>query len=257
MRSKFPIYLINLDRSPDRLSNANRKLDVANIKAVRISAVDGLGLTAQNFPGYDDAITQSYFGRSMTSGEVGCYMSHIKALQSFLTSGADCCLVLEDDFDATSEAWDIVDQIAQLSRNGSIKNWDIINLTKPPSAIYRHLCEMRSGAFHTILCRSYYFPTLATANLWSRSGAERFIEEAGDPFCPIDHLFRKRVSEDSRGLALSVPAFVHTKKDSDIQSASPDWQKPPKIGMYRFKEITRQLRCLALAKLHWHKKTYM
>ncbi len=72
------IYYINLDHRHDRLSHIQGELAKTNIapeKCHRISAI-----YKPNF------------------GALGCTLSHIIALERFIQSGHDTCIVFEDDF---------------------------------------------------------------------------------------------------------------------------------------------------------------
>lgn len=74
------IYIINLERRKDRRERIERTLNDLGLSFKTIKAVDGKNLT-QNMinemgieilPNYKDP----YTGRSMTFGEIGCFLSH-------------------------------------------------------------------------------------------------------------------------------------------------------------------------------------
>lgn len=247
----IPVYLINLDRSPLRLASAQSQLNKYKIEFERIRAVDGQGLEAADFEEYNDFNAKKYYGRSMTSGEIGCYFSHVKALNTFLKSNERHCIILEDDFHATASGWEIVCEIIELSLHGHLGLWDIGNLTKPPRFLFKPIVEIATENTSSTLCKAYYFPTVATANIWNRKGAENFLAHYNNPIGPVDHIIRKYVSKNGSGIALSAPAFAHPKGESDIRSASPLWQKPAKIGHYRCREIVRQSSCIVSAAFNF------
>ena len=88
------IYYINLDEQPERkdyMENMFRYWGVENY--TRISAYDGRE---------DDLgdILKGRYPDNMSSGEVGCSTSHLKAIKHFLeNSDASCALIMEDDCD--------------------------------------------------------------------------------------------------------------------------------------------------------------
>ncbi len=250
-KSKIPVYLLNLDRSSLRLRAAQIQLLKHDVEFERVPAIDGLGLKTSDFPEYDDLKANKYYGRSMTSGEIGCYLSHIKALRNFLGSEEKYCVILEDDFRVTPAGWDIVNEIVNLSSAGIVPSWTLGNLTKKPRMLYKPIADIHTHDITTKLYKAYYFPTLATANIWSRIGAKNFLTNGAQPICPVDHMFRKFVSNNGPGLALSKQAFIHPAGGSDIRSANPQWQKPAKVGRYRFKEIARQSRCIVSSALNF------
>ena len=89
-----PIYYLNLDGQPERKEYMESQFKYWEIENyTRISAYDGR----------DDDLSQFICGRypdSMTSGEVGCVMSHLKALKYFIEdTDSPCALIMEDDCD--------------------------------------------------------------------------------------------------------------------------------------------------------------
>ena len=94
-------WVINLAGSPERMEHARAELQGADFALVRVDAFDGCGKALDDFDGYDDARARRFMGRSMSTGELGCYVSHLRALRAFLDSGDDAALILEDDFKFT------------------------------------------------------------------------------------------------------------------------------------------------------------
>ncbi len=93
-----PIYCINLDEKPDRwkfMEDQFKYWEIENYE--RISAYDGR----------DDKdlgdILKGRYPDMMSSGEVGCVTSHLKAMKHWLeTSDAPCALMMEDDCDIST-----------------------------------------------------------------------------------------------------------------------------------------------------------
>jgi len=90
--------LINLDRSPERLTRMQERLNRINLPFRKVSAVDGkeLVLTKEMI---NAAEYERCHGKYVVPTEVGCYLSHYRALQSFLESGKEFGLILEDDME--------------------------------------------------------------------------------------------------------------------------------------------------------------
>ena len=90
-----PIYYLNLDEEPERMMYMEAQLKYWEIENyTRISAYDG---RADRDLGH---ILKGRYPDGMSSGEVGCTTSHLKALKHFLeTSDEPCALIMEDDCD--------------------------------------------------------------------------------------------------------------------------------------------------------------
>lgn len=96
MQQKYPIYLVSLDRDHQRREQLARMFPSYQNTIQRISAVDGRELPAKEFFGHIfKAMRHGH--RLMLPGEVGCTLSHIRALEAFMESGAAAALILEDD----------------------------------------------------------------------------------------------------------------------------------------------------------------
>ena len=89
-----PIYCINLDDKPERWEYMEKQFKYWEIENYeRISAHDGRE---------DDLsdILKGKYPDNMSSGEVGCVTSHLKAIKHWMeTSDAPCALIMEDDCD--------------------------------------------------------------------------------------------------------------------------------------------------------------
>ena len=88
------IYYLNLDEEPERMMYMEAQLKYWEIENyTRISAYDGRD-------GRDlGDILKGRYPDGMSSGEVGCTTSHLKALKEFLKTDASCALIMEDDCD--------------------------------------------------------------------------------------------------------------------------------------------------------------
>ena len=89
------IYVINLDRRPDRWALCKAELDKYNIIAERFSAIDGETLEKNNF---------------LNNGEIGCCKSHAVILKNAITYGYKRILILEDDVIFLENASEIFEQ---------------------------------------------------------------------------------------------------------------------------------------------------
>jgi GR25 family glycosyltransferase involved in LPS biosynthesis len=90
MKPRLVAYLINLDRRPDRWDKFVEKSTGLNLPITRLAAVDGLLLPQDKL--------------KLPMPVAACWMSHQLVAKQFLQSGAEYCLVLEDDIDLDRKA---------------------------------------------------------------------------------------------------------------------------------------------------------
>ena len=83
-------------------------------------------LTPAQLAGYDRAGALAKSGRTLSAGEIGCYLSHVDCARRFLASGADHALVLEDDFHADADLPAFLQALA--AHLGPRADWDVVNL---------------------------------------------------------------------------------------------------------------------------------
>lgn len=87
-------YLINLDRSPDRLEWMNYQTAPLNLAMQRVSAVDGRLLSAKDRSRWA-AVTSKHFG--MGPGETACFLSHRRVWQMISDCDEPWAFIAEDD----------------------------------------------------------------------------------------------------------------------------------------------------------------
>lgn len=95
------IFMINLERRPERREKMERLFDELGLLVNHFSAVDGKQLNAQLvqqmgisfLPGYEDP----YHHRPMTMGEIGCFLSHYRIWEQIVQRKLQQVLILEDD----------------------------------------------------------------------------------------------------------------------------------------------------------------
>lgn len=191
-QQRFGVFVINLDRSPDRLDRIARNLDGAGLGFERVVAVDGrdLNLNAPQLDPTDMAYWARYHHRVMRVNEVACYMSHIKALRQFLATDFDAALILEDD---AVVADDITEVIAGLGRHANA--WDLVKLyaSHPGTQVFR---EQLTGKHKLI---SYLTQTGRSAGyIVSREAAEKLLKQLLPIRLPFDHIFDRNFEHGLR-----------------------------------------------------------
>lgn len=88
------VYVINLDRAPDRMGRMDDALRYFELAYERIAAVDGQALSEAE---RQDAVDLSPGTVSPNAGQIGCFLSHKHAWEKIAEGAAEYGLILEDD----------------------------------------------------------------------------------------------------------------------------------------------------------------
>lgn len=102
---QIPIFLINLDRAPDRLTWMVDQFDRLGLSFERIPAVDGRALSEEEVASLTDLARARFpkrfaempVYRPMARTELGNYLSHLTVLRRMVSDGLPAICVLEDD----------------------------------------------------------------------------------------------------------------------------------------------------------------
>lgn len=116
------IYVINLDRDTERMDSIRANLDRMGLKFERLPAVMG-----KDVPEWEKLVDMSaYAWRNRLdmprAGEVGCTLSHLKAMETFLRTDAPWCVILEDDVEVLPACGEVLRTL------GEKDDWDLVKL---------------------------------------------------------------------------------------------------------------------------------
>lgn len=205
MSASIEIRVINLERSKDRLELIAKDLDSAGLQWKRLEAIEPDDSSFLCHSLYSRKKAESLHERDLTKGELGCFLSHLAALNEFLDGTNAYLLVLEDDVTFTAgAAMDFLELLGLLERKlGSA--WHCANLTMAYHKRFQALFDFDSVQVR----RAFYFPLLSSALLWSRQGARDFLQSVlRDGICrPVDDQLRCHLAKTGLGLSMSRPLF--------------------------------------------------
>jgi glycosyl transferase family 25 len=116
------IYVINLDRDAERLASIRANLGALGLGFERLPAV--IGKDVPDWEKLVDLTAYAWRNRMDTprAGEVGCYLSHLKAMETFLQTEAPWCVILEDDVEVLPACADVLRSLAEKD------DWDLVKL---------------------------------------------------------------------------------------------------------------------------------
>ena len=191
-----PVYYLNLDGQPERRQYMEEQFKYWQVENYeRISAYDGR----------DDDLSDIIKGRypeSMTSGEIGCTTSHLKAIKHWYeTSDSPYAIIVEDDLDLQlARFWNFTwsDFVAKLPYD-----WDVVQL-----AI---IC---TGNLHVQLHKRFVNDFSTAAYMITRHHAEKLLKHhvRGDKYKLDNGVKPRPVADDliyNSGNTFSIPLFLY------------------------------------------------
>ncbi|NDV86921.1 glycosyl transferase [Aurantimonas aggregata] len=152
---KIAYYVINLDRSPDRLAAISADAASSGLTLERVPAVDGAAASVETRRRVlDEAGFRRLHGKVPMDGEYGCYASHLDAFDSFLSGDADAAVIFEDDVRPTADFVPVVEAIA------AVDDWDLVKLMHHRMPALRSRRRLPGGR---VLGLAWFGPTGSSA----------------------------------------------------------------------------------------------
>lgn len=189
------IYLaINLPASQSRRDNLKEQELRCGIRIQLVEAVSGADLTDEQKNMYNAAERSKIYTNHLTANEQACVHSYRKALSTFLASGAEYAVIMEDDVTLNDNFTEGVDFI--INRLGG---WQSCKLYTEASKMYDIMPAIEGAPLQPIFPRK--FPWGAVCYLHSRQSAEILLENMKDFYLPADTLIAKIL------MSKGVPAF--------------------------------------------------
>lgn len=193
-----PILLINLNQSTGRLLEAQKKLTLAGVNFERIEAVDGRLLNADDLNGITEWDKNKFF-KPLSAGEIGCFLSHIAAVERIVSEGWPMAVVLEDDFELHADFNNLLSKIVNsgdsfpdlIKLEGILAGGDIVKKITKDLNLVRHRRP----------------PVRTVAQLWTLEGAKKFLAIAHPLRRPVD-VQLKHWWEGDLNILTAVPALV-------------------------------------------------
>jgi glycosyl transferase, family 25 len=215
-------YVINLDRSPERMASMSERLQALSLPWCRISAVEGKLLNLHqlqelSLPGF-----LARHGKHPKPAEVGCYLSHIRVLEAFLAQAdAQYALILEDDVIFQP------DLLAVLTSLLACKDqWDLVRLAGFHSGGPVGVRTLTPKRRLTVM---FFRQTSSAAYLINRHAARQMLSTLLPMTVPYDHAFDRPWAMGIRArMVHPLPITLDTAQVSTIGYA------PQNSGMLKW-----------------------
>jgi glycosyl transferase, family 25 len=164
----LPMFVVNLDRSPERLALMTQRCQEIGISFERFPAVDGTDIPEALRRYFSDA--SGRIVSPLRPAEIGCYASHLGVWQHIVDENLPAAVVCEDDADLPGSFRAIVREIVSELAAG----WDMVKLSAKPDHAMRPLLPLSSHP--SSIVRYSRVPGGTTCYLISRAGALKMLQ---------------------------------------------------------------------------------
>jgi glycosyl transferase family 25 len=179
-----PIYIVNLDRSPERLMYVQRQFSEHNIEFNRMPAVDGAKLPKSELDNYknESKYSLSHYA-ALSNGEIGCSLSQKQSWGIAAKSCHRATVVLEDDVKISDKFSGVIQSLYE--------NMDeniIIDLKGKKGFFELERIHLPNG----ISLIHYSTPPLGTQGaIFGKNAASNLLDKVKGFKAPIDNLMQQ------------------------------------------------------------------
>jgi glycosyl transferase family 25 len=178
----IPIFVINLKTSPDRRERAQLELACVGLTPRFVEAVDGRKLPPEEISRIvDGAGRLNRAPKPLSATEVGCYLSHLKVMETIVAEDIPQALVLEDDLTSTTELPNVLDAL----ETKELPPYDLVRLgiSEPLHKTFTPITDLTP---RSALVRHHNVINSNLAYVITKAGAERFLRYARPIRYPAD-----------------------------------------------------------------------
>lgn len=178
MANSVPVYVINLARSQDRWDALRASADKFSIDLHRVEAVEGKLLADDELRDFNEAGFRRRHGKIVLPAEIGCYFSHIRALETIIETQDPYAVIVEDDVRFTPDFEPFV------AKAMCLRGWDVIKLVNHRTAAFRSFYKINGDIS---IGRCMHGPLgSSAAYLVSREGARKLLAALRPMSLPYD-----------------------------------------------------------------------
>lgn len=174
-------WVINLDRAPERLDRIRQQMQRLALPFTRLPAVDARALQSSQRAALDEPAYRRKHGMTPVLGELGCYLSHVHAMQQFLASPARFALVLEDDVLLHDSLPGVLQGLMQHA-----DRWDMVKLSAVHSGTPVPVLQLAPGHQLAVMLSRC---TGSSAYIVNRRAAQAYAAGLLPMSLPYDHVF--------------------------------------------------------------------
>jgi len=182
------LYVINLERSVERFERICAQFSQFRLDFTRIKAIDAHDLSDEQYFAVQNA---NIWTQALTRGEIACFLSHAKALETFIADNVPYGVIFEDDvlLGQSAQKWLHTSKwlIKIMQQTG--EEIDIVKLETSGKKLWlgQQWSIQQEGEEGFSLAKIKSTHIMAASYLISRQAAMRLLELMQQKAAPFDH----------------------------------------------------------------------
>ncbi|WP_343561010.1 glycosyltransferase family 25 protein [Kiloniella sp. b19] len=201
--------MINLPSSTERRERISAQLDRLGLEYEITEAVNGHKLTDEDWALYRRDKRQKMFGKDLTIGEIGCYLSHYRLWERIVREDlAKGAIILEDDVVISDDLPQVLDSLSKTDLK-----WEVLRLCGIRKRKYKTLEQLDN---HYRLVRLNHVACGAAGYWINKKGASRLLPICREIIWPVDIILDRYWKTGLRILA--IQPYVIDQCQNDVPS---------------------------------------
>jgi|GEM_PF-656114 len=218
-KPNWKIFVINLDKSPERLEFVKNQLSQYSIEFERSNGVVADTLSQEEIQKvYSLSKNKKQYIRSLHLGQIACYLAHAKVWREILAQNLDYAIILEDDVSVDEK---IIKQLEFLEK--TYGKWDYVRLQEN-SKLKKIFHEVASDT-ECALVEYLNLPGNTLAQAVSKEAAEKMLNRLFPFGCPVDTQLQYVDKIGVEVLSLIPSGFHERRGDSVLESYNKNKKK--------------------------------
>jgi GR25 family glycosyltransferase involved in LPS biosynthesis len=171
----IPVYYINMDKSKERNEWMTQQLSKNVSRYYRVSGVNGYNIKNKDYDVIDGIEFYNDF-KNMSLPEIGCTLSHLKAIRMAYTNGENMAIIMEDDvyIDMTNLLENSIEEIVE----NAPEEWEILQFVHLESNLNKSSKIFKQYTFHQHTRGKY--ESYTSSYLINRKGMENILKSLGN-----------------------------------------------------------------------------
>ena len=178
-----PIFVISLPGTEERRAYITEQLGKLGLPFSFFDAVNGYALDVPSHENYNGFKRRLYFGKDLTQGELGCFLSHKKLYEKICDDNLESAVILEDDVILHQDFPKILSTLKKHHQS-----FDLVRFLGSPKVMKRGGRKLIPLEDSYWLIRMPTAPGGAHATLVTQNGAQKLLKAMRRTAYPIDTL---------------------------------------------------------------------